>query len=323
MEMGSQIMGGTTGMRPSKHVGPRRAAVRRVAVVPGALVALASLAAACGSSSSSSASAVAGGGTAKAAAAVRNAPVATTQAGTAQVAVKIQTNETSKGTGRLGLSMLGAFDFATQVGTVEMSVTGLAAGTSSPNLHLVFSGSSLYLQATGQLAQFGQGKPWVSIAPSSLSQLFAGTVSGSAVGPLASAITGDPLSALGVLDTTALTAAPVGTRQVGGVTTTEYDVTIDPVAAARQATGNAKQLFKSMGTKPVALQVWLDHAGRLVELQAAAPGVSTGSASSGSAGTPVGVTVRLSGFGSPVSVTVPPPSEVAAPPTSGTSAGSS
>ncbi len=304
-------MGGRMRRRGPGRRSGRGAARQRVAV-SGALAALAAVAAACGTSSTSTGatgSAVAAG-SAAAAAAVRKASQVTDEAGSAAIAVHIQTNEQSSGTGRLGLALLGAFDLTTQRGAITMSVTGTGQGT-PPSFHMVFAGGSLYLQATGALAGIGAGKPWVSLPPSSLSQLFAGVVPGSAAGPIAALVTGDPLAAVGMLDTADLTASAVGPRTVGGVAATEYDVTVDPVAAAKHATGSAKALFASLGTKPVTAQVWLDHQGRLVQLQALASGAPASvPAHGGTAAAPVGVTVDLSQFGSPVSITVPPPSQV-------------
>lgn len=307
----------------SQSHGGRRAG--RAAAVPVAVLAAGLVAAACGSSGTSTASGTGvPAASPQATATVRKVTQSTLQAGTADVSVRVQTNERSTGTGRLGLAMVGGFEFTKQDGSVIMSVTGLAPGTTSPALHLVFAQGNLYLQATGQLANLGGGKPWVSITPSSLSQLFSGVVPGSAAGPIASAVTADPLSVLGILDTADLSAARIGSRTVAGVATTEYDVTVDPVAAAKHASGAAQKLFTSLGTKPVTVQVWLDGQNRLVQFQATATGAPASSpASSGTSAAPIGVTVVMTKFGSPVSVTVPPLSQVAVPPgSSGSSSGS-
>lgn len=285
--------------------------------------------AACGSSSSTTTSP--GGGstapatTATATAAVRKAPTVTEQAGSADFAVKVVSSESDRGSGPLGLDLLGGYDFSTNVGDANLSITGVPASAgATPNLHLVFGDSALYLQTTGALASLGQGKPWVKLSPSSLSQLFSGVVASAGVGSLVTDITGNPVSALAVLDTTAITAAKVGPSTVGAVAATKYSVVVNPVAAANDTTGTAKSFFSGLGKSPIAMQVWLDSSGQLVQLQALAPKSATSSsAAKTSAGSLTGVTVEFLDFGSKISAAVPPASQVGTPANGTVSPGSS
>lgn len=310
---------------------PRRNGLRRGLAVASISVALGTGAAACGSSSPSSAANSVGapaGATASAAAAVRKAPTITEQAGTADVAVRVVSTESDRGSGPLGLALIGGFNFATNIGEANLAITGVPASAgATPNLHLVFAGSSLYLQTTGALASLGQGKPWVKLSPSSLSELFSGVVASAGLGSLVTDITGNPVSALAVLDTSALKAAKVGSATVGKIPATKFAVTVDPTTAASEASGAAKSFFSGLGKAPIALDVWLDGSGQLLELQALAPKAGAGSsaspATSGSAsGRLTGVTVEFQDFGAPVSAAVPPPSEVGTPATGSVSPGS-
>lgn len=293
----------------------------RRAGVAVALAMVAAGAAACSSSPPSSSAAPKG--TAAAAAAVRGAPTATENAGSAALAVKVTSDERPKGaSGDLGIGILGSFDFGSQDGQGTMSVSGLSGSSNPGALHLIFTAAGLYLGATGSFSSLGGGKPWVEVSADSLGSLFAsGSVSGG--GPLnglSTALIGDPLTALGLLDTDALTASVVGHPTVGGQKTTEYTVTIDPTKAAEEASGAEQALFSSMGKAPFTVHVWLDRAGRLVEVVDQSSGPASSSGSSGSGGQITGITVLLSDFGAPATISVPPASEVASP---GTSSGSS
>jgi hypothetical protein len=300
----------------------------------GACAVLALLTAACGSSASSTTSSAATSsaapsagraGTGAAAAAVRAAPAAVTSAGTGTVAVLVASNERVNGSGPLSVAVTEQADFRTLQGTGTMEVAGLPASSNPGALHLVFTEQGVYLETTGRFASLGGGKPWAEIQASSLGSLFADAAPKSGAGPLSSLAAiciGDPTAVLDLLDTTALSATRVGPASVAGVATTAYDVTIDPAAAERSASGPAASVFSGLGSSPVMLEVWLDHAGRLVQLQDRTKATTSSSSSAAAGGEITGVLVRLDDFGTPVTVTVPPASEVAVPTSSSAGASS-
>lgn len=305
--------------RPRRRPGPTRPT--RALSAGAALVALATAAAACGSGRTGS---TAGPVSAQAAGAVRGATAKTLATGSATVALVVTSDVHAPGTSGgppVGLKVLGNYDFHNQQGDGLLTITGVS-GSSAQNVqaHIIFTNTALYLQATGMFAGLAGGKPWVEVTSSSFSQIFASAAPGAKGGPLGNlgaALIGQPLAAFDLFGTQALTAAVAGHPTVAGQHTTEYAVTVDPAAAAGQATGQAKALFASLGSAPLHFDVWLDGSGRMVEVfaKSAAKAAST-------AGQITGITVTLANLGSPVSVSVPPASQVAAPSTPGGGASS-
>lgn len=300
--------------RPGRGDGSTRRVRRRTVVVVGA-TALAGVAmAACGSSSSGRSSSVpAGGGPVPAA--VASVARTTEAAGSATVTVAVSSNEKVDGSGPLRVLVDESADFATGEGVGTMLVAGLPASANPGAFHLLYTPSTVLLQTTGKFASLGGGKPWAEVQASTLGSLFA-SASKSLSGPLASlasAVIGQPTAAVTVLDTTAITTTGHRAATVDGAPATEYELTIDTAKAAASATGSTRTLFQSLHGATLAVTVWIDRAGRLVQLQATGtPPPATGSSGGGI----TGVLVTLSKFSAPVSVTVPPSSEIATPTTS-------
>jgi hypothetical protein len=116
-----------------------------------------------------------------------------------------------------------------------------------------------------------------------------------------------PYPYLGPVETTVLerTEGPVstmGTRLVGGVTTTEYSVPVPASTSTTVLTNSMNQPYDvAITTAPFALSVWLDGAGRIVQTQATL--VVTQSRSAGSA--VQSITTTLSDFGEAVQIVAP------------------
>lgn len=306
-----QWTGGTVSPRPAGRPGASQRGTGRRAGALGAAAALALTVAACSSPSSSGA-----GNSAAAAAAVRRAPAATEAAGSAAVAVSVASDEHAGGSSSIGVGVLGAFDFTSDEGEGHITFSGLPKGTPTQSPSIIYTLGGLYLQGTGIFATMTSGKPWVEVDASTLGSIFgsASSTHGGALDALANTLIASPTSVLNTFDTKALTAAALGHPSVGGERTTEYAVTIDPKKAADEATGPLQALYRSLGSSPLTLHVYLDSKGRIVEAtdSTVAP-KSTGS----SGGSITGITVRLSDFGQPVTVTVPPAAEVSSPSSSG------
>lgn len=268
--------------------------------------------AACSSTSASSTGA-AGSGTSAAARAVRQASTRTLATGSAAVALRVTSDEHAGGSTPISVDVLGAFDFTKQQGEGRITFGGLPAtvgGTSSPEI--VYTLAGLYLQASGVFKQLASGKPWVQIDASSLGSIFGSAASshGGSLDALASALIASPTSTLGIFDTPALTASVLGHPTVNGQRSTEYAVTIRPQTAAADTSGIARALYQSLGKGDLALTVWLDGQGRIIQVADQQPPPRSAGSSGGAI---TGVVVDLANFGQPVSVTVPPASEVSSP----------
>jgi hypothetical protein len=110
----------------------------------------------------------------------------------------------------------------------------------------------------------------------------------------------------------AVSAAPIGPREVNGARTMGYLVRVDLATALARATGPSaasmslaiKSELTSAGTgrsgsSQVSVRFWVDGAGRVVRIQGSPPGAGVGTTS-----------ITLSGFGVVIRPTPPRPSKV-------------
>jgi hypothetical protein len=120
----------------------------------------------------------------------------------------------------------------------------------------------------------------------------------------------NPLLLLGELAWGATAAVPLGPgRQiVDHVPAERYRVSVDLTRALAGASGPAapalseairEQLTAGRGTTSFSVLTWVDHAGRVVQMQASLPGTGEGTE-----------LLAVSYFGSRVHVTAPPPTQV-------------
>lgn len=305
-------------MMPVSSCEPGRRGGSRGAVAT-ALCGLAVAAAACSSGAAGSTTAPHD----PAAATVRRAPAVTTSAGSATVAVTITSRAPTPTGGPLGIAELDSYNLRSEQGQGTLAFKGLPG--LGANLRMYFNRGALYMQATGAFTSAAHGKPWVELNAAALGTVLGGASAssspGGALDALATDVIGQPLSVLQLLGTGSLTATVVGHPSLGGQTTTEYAVIVHAGQAAAAASGTARRFFDGLGTAPVRAYAWLDAQGRLVQL------VSTQATSGATASTGqiTGVTVRLANFGTPVSVSLPPASQIAvpSPASSGTPSGTS
>jgi hypothetical protein len=111
----------------------------------------------------------------------------------------------------------------------------------------------------------------------------------------------DPTQALQMLESVA-DVQKVGTAQVGGVDTTEYSATIDPQKVIAKFPGSGLEKYsKLLGTQKIPVQVWIGGDGLVRKVHES----FTAKAAS------IDMTIELSDFGAPVTVTVPPADQVA------------
>ncbi len=132
------------------------------------------------------------------------------------------------------------------------------AATSSPAIHLdeILTDQAIYFKNPA-FAKTKTGKPWVKVKISALS-----SKSGVSLGSLL-----QNLESSNPLDQTRLFTASrdvrvVGTRTVGGVTTTEYAGSYAPKTAYAGLSAHLREvlgpMLRSIGTHPVSFHVWVD-----------------------------------------------------------------
>jgi len=199
------------------------------------------------------------------------------------------------------LGAAGDFDFASKTGQMTVTVPPLAGGPGA-TLQFRVVGQTVYLDVPGIESATG-GKPWVELDLSSYEQ----AVGSNSADPLGGATSGDPTQLLQMLSRIGAQVTEVGPATVDGVPTTEYQASIDLSKAvggtATASTPGAqigRQLAQSLlGDIPVS--VWVDIQGRArkVTMNLSVLGVH------------VDMTMGLSDFGEPVTVTPPPADQVA------------
>jgi hypothetical protein len=220
------------------------------------------------------------------------------------------------------ISGAGSIDLASHVDRMTASipmVSSVLGGRTSATV--VTDGNGVYLQV-----------PALSVLTGGRSWLEASTSAADSSGSLALAALGDPSRLLGALGSVSGSVTKVGTPRLDGVNTTEYQSTVSLaglVAGLAHHTQSgasasaAAEVADALGGPTVPVTVWVGADGRVhqlsVSLDLNQPTVSgalhsldpslLGSSRAG-AGPDLTVTVGLSGYGAPVSVSVPPDAQV-------------
>jgi len=177
------------------------------------------------------------------------------------------------------------------------------------------TGGVLYIQVPpAQESTVPGNKPWESI---DLNQVDEAKL-GKSFSQLSSLNSEDPTQALSNLSAVSDNVSAVGPATVGGVATTEYKAEVDlaKVAARTQSKEGAKaasaitQEQQALGTATIPVTVWIDSNGlvRQVSEEIPIPAASTGASNGSGSAT---VIMSFSGFGTPVQLTPPPPTQVA------------
>ncbi len=209
------------------------------------------------------------------------------------------------GTTPIQVTGTGQIDFTHDDGTLSATVTGLpTTGTGASGgsgVQLVFAGGTLYASVPMLSGLLGS-KPWVSFAVPSADSAGISKGFARAADDLAHAAT-----IVSQLEADGATGHPLAPTTIDGVpaTGTEVDVNVAQAVAALPGlpSGTAQKALGALGST-VPLSVWADGSGRLLGISAT---LSTDLAMLGSA--TVTVTVDITGYGSPVSVSAPDPAE--------------
>jgi hypothetical protein len=308
--------GGAPPTRRGSRRGSRRSIV--LAVVAVALVASVAVGAAAfagGSGGSTRASAAPGAAKGSLAASASNSA----NAGT--VAFTVSASETSPATTTQIVSGAGSVDLAKGVGQITATVPALSSilgGDSS--VTVVSDGKDLYLDVPAISSLVG-GKTWLKASPSSASSL----IGGSSAGSLSLSTLTDPGQVLALLGSLGSPVTNLGTVQLGGTSTTEYRTAVSLSGLASQlgagstssSAGALSKALQQLGVATVPVTVWVGQDGLVRQVALAVDlshatlgGLLGGSTAAPVAGSSLDLTVGFSHYGQPVSVNVPPASQV-------------
>lgn len=236
-------------------------------------------------------------------------PPVLTAAGTLQLSltkmasensVKI-TGSTSGGTAGTSSTLSGVYQASPVEFDMNVVTTG---GTISGNTAMVYDGTNFYMEVPEMQAMAG-GKPWVEFTPASLT-----TGTGALFAPTVNMLKNNS----GGVQLQAMLASgslqDLGPGTVDGVQATQYSGTLSSaqMAAVDSVSGltaaqvqQVKQLFQESGTTSEQINLWIDSNGLPVQVKV----VTTSSV----IGTTTDVT-DFSDWGTPVTITVPPASEI-------------
>jgi hypothetical protein len=246
-----------------------------------------------------------GKGTVDVSAILTSSPSKTLAAKSADVSMAIKLNGSAAQSQGLGeLPGTGSFDFAGRRGQITTSILG-------QSILGVYDGGTIY-EHIPQLARLAGGKQWFKIDLNQIGKL----VGVSGLGNLAQAQQSDPTTGLNYLRGVSGPITIVGREVVRGVPTTHYRATADLNKAVANAPADQRatvqQIGQALGVTTVPVEAWIDEQGRVRRLhqtidysKAKVPNVPAGSLPQS-----IDITVELFDFGVPVSVTVPPPSQV-------------
>ena len=214
----------------------------------------------------------------------------------------------------------GAADLTNGDGTTTLNIPALSGLLGSNRTTALWQGTNLYVQVPASLSGFVGGKSWAQVS-------LAGIPGVSSLGSTVQSYLSDPSKLSGLVTSLGGTVTDLGPQSNG---TTEYQATIpvngivsDVQHLAHQRTTKGSKIkassikpfvkdLRHLGTSTIIADAWVTSTGQLSQVSVTAdlgraadaldlPGVSAGGV--------LAVTVGLS-YGVPVSVTVPPASEV-------------
>lgn len=233
-----------------------------------------------------------------------------TPAGASPASPKTVSFTFTAGLAGVSVSGGGAVDLSARTAQAQVNVPAAlashlpGAGDAATAVDLVLSGGTLYVSYPG-LAGVDGGRPWVSVAvPATIEKV------ATQVAPVLYQAATEVSEIVAFARAHGATVTPLGTAVVDGVTATgtQITATVSGLTAARDTApapahrAGVRKIAKALAqvvkqtslSGGLTVDLWADAADHLVRLTATAGGVS--------------VQADLSGYGTPVSVTVPPPS---------------
>jgi hypothetical protein len=253
---------------------------------------------------------------------------ASDSASASSVAFTVSATATTPSTTSTIVTGSGAFDLAKDVGQITASVPSLsgltgAAGTQG-SLDVVSDGTNLFLNVPA-LSSLTGGKSWVETSATGLASL-----AGSTAGSLPLSTLTDPSQVMDLIGALGSPVTKVGPVQLHGESTTEYRTTVSIADIASKeaqggnsstSSGDVAKALQQLGIPTVPVTAWVGSDGLLrqlsvsvdlshVSLSGVLGNLASGSSGSVAAGSSLNLTVGLSHYGQPVSVSVPPASAV-------------
>jgi hypothetical protein len=207
--------------------------------------------------------------------------------------LRINVNGAPVTSGTVRFSLKPAFE-------ADAMITVTQAGQAIP-IREIITRNALYFKIAG-LTKLTH-KPWVKVTFAELS----GTA-GAGLAGLVHSIQSSSFANQAQLFTTASHARKVGPATVNGVATTEYAGSMTAATALARLSPALRKLFgpglKLLGTEPIRFRVWIDRQHRPIR-EIVLETIS---------GQQVSTTVDLTSINQPVSIMLPPASQVAVPP---------
>lgn len=222
------------------------------------------------------------------AAVMQQAVVATQNAGTARIAISV-----TSGAEKLTIDGVGDF------GSNDVQLT-VHAPAPVGDTEVIMSSGDLYVQVPTEAKAVLGGKDWVRIRRDQLDRL--SRLGG--VGGLTAAGTFDPSMTLTYLNSVAADVAVVGSETLQGEPTTHYRGHLSPALLAKQLPAQAQRDEVSAAAahaSAVPVDVWTDGQGRLRKLTLVVE--ESGSDT-------IVATIELSGYGTPLTLRLPPADQV-------------
>ena len=307
---------------PAKPKGPTRLAIAVIAAAIVAAVAVGAAAFSGGSAASGSGADIASTSPSGAAHGSLAASAAAS-ASASSVSFTVSATETTPSSTTTLLQGNGSADLAKGVGRLTASVPGLSSVLgvgSQSSVDVISDGTNVYLNIPGVSTLTG-GKSWVETSLAGL-----GSLTGSSASSLSLSTLANPSEAFHTLGSLGSPVTDEGTVTLNGEQVTEYQATVNiadvasRLAQGSDASGAAAKAIQKLGIPTVPVTAWVGHDGLLRQLSLTADvshaslGGLLGALGSGSstaaAGTTVSVILGLSHYGDPVSVSVPPASDV-------------
>ena len=205
----------------------------------------------------------------------------------------------------------GSVDFTGHAADLTMQIEG-------QSLEIREIGPTIYMHLAGTLAQgLPAGKSWVSVDLNAVSE----AKLGASLSSLTQTSEANPAQMLSYLQAVSQSGVhKAGTATLRGVSTTEYDATVDlKKLAAMQKTPAAQQAISKvaaqMGTSGYPMNVWIGQDGLVYQMQfsinedptaASSAPAGTSPAAAGPTAIAVTATIQLYDYGAPVTVTAPP-----------------